>query len=804
MKVLLSWLKDYVDITISPKELEEKLFSCGLEVEELKYLGDNMKNVVVGEIKSLEKYEGTHLQICHMDCGKYGDDIVILTGADNVFVGAKVPVAMVGAVLPNGMEIAPRKMQGMMSYGMLCSGEELGIEEGWYPGAGVHGILILDGETPVAADMVDVLGLNDYLYDISVTANRPDCQSVLGIAREVAAITRKELKNPDLSYTEDGTTKDAIKVSVADKDLCPRYLSHYIYDVEYKEAPQWMKRRLLSCGFRPISAIVDITNYVLLEIGQPMHAFDLSTLDDSTILVRRAKDGEEIVTLDEKSYKLTPNNLVICDSNKAVGLAGVMGGLNSEITENTKEILFESAKFLKDNIRKTGRALGIRTDACARFEKGIDEYSVETGMARALPLVEELGVAKISSTKGDETAGASTEKRKITCSVDKVNAVLGITVPEEEMVSILKALQFEVEVKDHTLELLVPRYREDVETYQDIAEEVIREYGYDKVVPTFLDGAMVTNGGLNKLQSKELRTKEILCGMGFYEIQTIAMYSKKELDLINLPADAPERNVIELLNPITENLSIMRTVMAPSMINVIEDNIKKDNSAARFFEIANVYIPKALPLKEMPIEKKMLCMGAFGKGEDFYQLKAVIETMAKAFGLSFEFVKGSVPYLHPGMTADVMLGGKKIGHLGKVRYDVVEKLNIAEGKKADTNIFLAELDYSALSECFKAEIKYQQPSAYLSVSRDLSVLVDMDVECGRIMKEIKAASEEISEVKLFDIYVSDKLGNNKKSMAFNLTLSSKTEEVTDEKAGAVMDKVVERLAKELGAEMRMA
>ena len=598
MKVLYSWLKEYVDIDISPKELEEKLFSVGFEVEGVEYLGENLENVVVGQITAMEHYEGTHLQICHVDCGEKGNDHLILTGASNVFVGAKVPAALIGAQLPCGRDIQPRKMVGMMSYGMLCSGEEMKLNAEWYPGADVNGIMILAEDAPLGMEMRDYLELDDYLFDISITANRPDCQSVIGIAREVAAALNKPFKAPDMSYTEDGTVNENISITVLDQELCPRYLGHYIYDVKNMESPLWMKRRLIAVGHNAINAMVDITNYVLVEMGQPMHAFDLNDLEGAGIVVRRAEEGERLVTLDEKERILNPNNLLICDKVKPVGLAGVMGGLNSGIKDTTVEVVFEAAKFLKDNVRKTSRGLGLRSDAAARFEKGIDEYTVECGMARALNLAQVLGVAKISSTHFDVSGGASTEKRVIKVETAKVNDVLGITVPEEEMVKILTALQFEVELNDGILTLAVPRYREDIENYQDIAEEVIREYGYDKVVPTFLDDAKVTNGGLNNYQSRELAVKQYLCTQGYCEIQTIAMTAKTDFDMFLIPEDAKERNVVELLNPITENLSIMRTIMAPAMVKVIENNIKNGNETMRFFEMANIYLPKSLPLTD--------------------------------------------------------------------------------------------------------------------------------------------------------------------------------------------------------------
>ncbi len=802
MKVLYSWLKEYVDIDVTPKELEEKLFSVGFEVEGVEYLGENLEKVVVGQITSMEHYEGTHLQICHVDCGDMGNDHLILTGATNVFVGAKVPAALVGAKLPCGLDIQPRKMVDMISYGMLCSGEEMKLDAEWYPGADVNGIMILAEDAPLGMEMRDYLELDDYLFDISITANRPDCQSVVGIAREVAAALNKPFRAPDMSYIEDGTVNANISITVEDQELCPRYLGHYIYDVKNMQSPLWMKRRLIAVGHNAINAMVDITNYVLVEMGQPMHAFDLNDLEGTGIVVRRAAEGETLVTLDEKERVLNPNNLLICDKVKPVGLAGAMGGLNSGIKDTTTEVVFESAKFLKDNVRKTSRGLGLRSDAAARFEKGIDEHTVECGMARALHLTQALGLAKISSTHFDVSAGASTEKRVIHVETAKVNNVLGIEVPEEEMVKILNALQFEVALNDGVLTLAVPRYREDIETYQDIAEEVIREYGYDKVVPTFLDDAKVTNGGLNSYQAKELAVKEYLCTQGYYEIQTIAMVAKNEFDMFLIPKNAKEREVVELLNPITENLSIMRTIMAPSMVRVIENNIKNGNEAMRFFEMANVYLPKALPLTEPPVEKKILCLGTCGAAEDFFALKETLENFAAYNDLTFSYKRGTVPYLHPGRTAEIYCKGVKIGHFGQLRYEVVDSLNIAAGKKADTKIFIAEIDYSVLVDLFKEAIKYIPETGYAKNSRDISILIDKKYECGTIIDVITGCDELIQKVSLFDIFESEKLGADKKSMAFSIRLASNTGDVTDEMTDAVIEKVVAKLGEQFGAQMR--
>ena len=802
MKVLYSWLKEYVDIDIEPKELESKLFSVGFEVEGMEYLGEILEKVVVGQITSMEKYEGTHLQICHVNCGPMGEDHLILTGATNVFVGAKVPAALVGAKLPCGLDIQPRKMVDMISYGMLCSGEEMNLNKDWYPGADVNGIMILAEDAPLGMEMRDYLELDDYLFDISITANRPDCHSVIGIAKEIAAALKKPFKAPDMSYVEDGTINENISVEVLDKETCPRYLGHYIYDVKYTESPLWMKRRLIAVGHNAINAMVDVTNYVLVEIGQPMHAFDLNDLEGSSIVVRRAIEGEKLTTLDEKERVLNTNNLLICDKVKAVGLAGVMGGLNSEIKETTTEVLFESAKFLRDSVRKTARGLGLQSDAASRFEKGIDEYTVECGMARALNLVQKLGIAKVSSSHFDVSGGASTEKRVINVQTAKVNDVLGIEVPEKDMVEILEALQFEVELKDGILTLAVPRYRDDVETYQDIAEEVIREYGYDKVVPTFLDAAKVTSGGLNAYQAKELAVKEYLCSQGYYEIQTIAMTAKNEFDMFLIPEDAEERKVVELLNPITENLSIMRTIMAPSMVRVIENNIKNGHEEMRFFEMANVYLPKALPLTEAPVEKKMLCLGSCGASEDFFSMKGTLESFAGANDLTFTYKRGNVAYLHPGRTAEVYCKGQKIGHFGQLRYEIVDNMNIAGGKKADTKIFIAEIDYSVLAGLFKSGIKYVPESGFAGNSRDISLLIGKEVECGTIVDAITACDELIIKVTLFDLFESEKLGADKKSMAFNIKLASAEKDVTDAMTDEVIAKVLKALETQFSAQMR--
>ena len=801
MKILYSWLKDFVDIEEKPSELMEKFFGAGFEVEELIYLGKDIDKVVVGEVKSIEKFEGTHLYICHVDCGEHGADNLILTGADNVFQGAKVPAAVVGATLPGGISIQPRKMAGMMSYGMLCSGEELGIDDNWQPGAEVNGILILPEDAKVGEDIKTTLGLDDYVFDISITANRPDCQSVIGIAREAAAFLKRPFKEPNYSFNRTDKICEETSVAVDEnaKELCPRYLGEYIYNVKHFDSPLWMKRRLSVCGFGAIDAIVDITNYVLVEMGQPMHAYDLRTLEGKSIYVRRAKDKEVIVTLDEKERVLTTENLLICDKTKGVGLAGIMGGLNSEIKPDTSDVLLEAAKFRRDSVRKTSRALGLHTDAAARFEKGVDEYGTECGMKRCLALVQELGVAEIGSSSFDVSAGASTENRVFDVTVSKVNSVLGIDVPQSVIVDILKSLQFGVTEKGEMLTLTVPRWREDVENYQDIAEEVIREFGYSHVEPTFLDSAKVTNGGMSFQQSKELAAKKFLCTQGYYEVQTIAMYSRRELDMLMLPEDSPRRNAVELLNPITDNLSIMRTVMAPCMINVISENVRTDHAAGRFFELANVYLPRSLPLTGQPEERRTLCIGAYGAVESFFTVKETLEAFASANGLKFRFERGNCGWLHPGINAKIYCQGENIGYLGKLRYEIVEGLNIAEGKKSDLNIILAELNYSALSAMLRRDIKYTPATGFASAKRDISLIVDRIIQCVNIEDTIRASSKLVDNVTLIDHFESEKLGFENKSLTFSIIYADKNGDVSDKTADAETEKIVKALKDEFGA-----
>lgn len=804
MKVPFSWLKQYVDIDISAQELETRLFDCGFEVEELIHLSGEISRVVVGKVTECVPMEGTHLFICQVDCGEYGRNIQIVTGAPNVYAGMHTPAALDGATLPGGITIKAKPMRGAESNGMLCSGEELGLNEDLYPGAEVYGLLDLPRDTVPGTDICQVTGLDDYIFDISITANRPDCQSVLGIAREVAAALNKPLKMPALDYTVSDFRDPELDITVEAPDLCPRYLGHYVRNITPGQSPRWMRRQLALCGLRSISNVVDITNYVMLEMGQPMHAFDMDTLESRRIIVRRAAPGETITTLDGKEFRLSDSNLVICDGSRPVALAGVMGGLNSEITEKTTQLLFESAKFMRDNIRKTSRSLGQSTDASSHYEKGVSEYTTELGMARALHLIQELGCGEITASAFDCSAGAPREGKRFDASIEGINRILGITVPAEDILSILRRLSFEIVQEGDTLHVVAPRWREDIEIGEpDLAEEVIREYGYGHIQPTFLKAAQVTTGGLTADQQRQARLKREMCAQGFYEAITLAFYSDAELDGLHLEEHAPERNVIRLMNPLSSNLTLMRPLLAPSLLNVVVDNLKKGNNAGRLFELANVYTPREQPLKTLPLETLHLGFAAFGDEETFFTVKGAVEALGAAFGLELDYARAEdVSWLHPGVAAYILCKGEKVGVFGKLANSVSAELKLPKDSKSNHKIFLGEIDYPRLAALMPEGIHYQPLSAFPTVSRDLALVVDEETTCGALTAEIRNACKQVSAVELFDIYRGEQLGQGKKSMAFKLSFAPAGKALTPEELDRFMKKILGNLKFRLGAEIR--
>lgn len=801
----LSWLKEYVEIDVTPKELEEKLFSCGFEVEELIEVGKDISGVVVGLVKECEPIPETHLSLCQVDAGSHGT-FQICCGADNVCAGKKFPLALVGATvyatakdhvtIEGVMTIKKGKLRGYESHGMLCSGTELGLNEDLYPGAGYNGLLVLPDDAEIGADVKPILGMDDWIFDIAITANRPDCQSIYGIAREVAAVLNKPCKEPALDYTETDVKKDGFTVQVAAPDLCPRYIAHYVYDVKIAPSPAWMRRRLALVGIGSISNVVDITNYILKELGQPMHAFDDSFLKGNAINVRRANDGEKIVTLDEKEFTLNNSNLVICDGERPVALAGIMGGLNSEILETTTEVMFEAAKFMRDNIRKSSRALGQASDSSAMYAKGVYEYTTVMAMKRALHLIEELGCGKVSATHVEVSAGNSVEPKEMKVSVKKVNGVLGIEVPNEEIVRILTNLNFSPVIDGDELTLQIPAYREDMDSYPDVAEEVIRMYGYDHVIPTFMPTAEVTLGGLSLKQKSELKIKQALCAAGAYEGIHYSFFSPSDLDLLRLPEDAPQRHAIRLINPINIDLSLMRTTLAPQMLHAIARNQKKGNLEGRIFELGNIFIPKELPLKEYPDERETLCVGVFGEHETFYTLKGMAEVVAKTLGVTFTYEPAAKTFLHPYQTAEVFCEGTKVGYLGKVSYELQDELDMR------VQAFVMELDMRALSQWYGKAQVFTPLSKFAQEKRDFAFVVDKNITCAQIENGIKEACKYVTDVHLFDVYEGIQLGPDKKSMAFSVVFTPADEEFNSEMVEGFVKKILKNLERKLQITLR--
>ncbi len=805
MLVPLSWLKDYVEIDVTPQELEEKLFSCGFEVEELHQVGEAVSNVVAGLVETCEAIPDTHLHVCRVNAGDHGT-FQVCCGADNVQTGGKYPLALAGATVymtakdhktvEGVMTIKKGKLRGYESEGMLCSGVELGVSENLFPGAGYNGLLVLPQDVEPGADIKPILGLDDWIFDISIMANRPDCQSIMGIAREVAAVLDKPFRMPALDYTETAVKKEGFTVTVDAPDLCPRYIGHYVYDVKIGESPQWMKRRLALMGQEPISNIVDITNYVLLEMGQPMHAFDFDYLEGNAIEVRRAGQEEKITTLDGQEYILNTNNLVICDGVKPVALAGVMGGLNSEIRESTREVLFESAKFARDNIRKTSRGLGKRTDASARYEKGVDEYFTVHAMERALHLIQELGCGKVSSTHVDVNTGNRIDPREMKVSVRKVEDVLGIEVPVQEILRIMKNLDFAPTLEGDELTLQVPAYREDMEDYPDVAEEVIRMYGYDHVVPAFMPQAQVTMGGVPRNMQKEMKLKRALCGAGAYECIHYSFFSPSDLDLLRLPQDAPKRQAIRILNPINEELSLMRTTLVPSMLNAISRNQKKGILEGRLYESAKVFIPRSLPLDEYPDERETLCIGVFGEEESFFTLKGMAERVADTLFARFDYVPETETYLHPYQAAAIFFEGKKVGCMGKVAYEVAEQLDL----RADA--YVLEIDLRSLADAYDRQAGFTPLSRFPEESRDLALVMDKSVTCGQVEEAIRNSCSHIKSIRLFDVYEGGQIAAGKKSMAFTVEFAPREEAFEPDAVDRFVKKILKNLKNQLDIELR--
>ncbi len=784
------WLDEYVTVDAANREFAEDMTLSGSKVEGYSVLSDEIKNVVVGRVLSLERHpDSDHMWICQVDVGGRTEQIV--TGAQNVQAGDLVPVALDGSTLPGGVHINAGVLRGVASNGMLCSLKELGLTVNDFPYAIEDGIFILQEDCAPGDDICPVIGCDDTVVEFEITPNRPDCLSVIGLAREAAVTYGKQpVFHDPVVKGSGGNIRDHLSVEVRDAELCPRYTARMIKNIHIAPSPKWLRQRLRASGVRPINNIVDITNYVMLEYGQPMHAFDYACLDGGRIIVRRAAEGEVMNTLDSSERVLTPDMLVIADENKPVGLAGVMGGENSEITESTTYAVFECANFNGTSIRRTAARLGMRTDASARYEKGLDVQATEKAVSRACELVEQLGAGEVIDGVIDVVA-APWQPTVVKLEPDKVNALLGTDIPEAEMRRILTELGFELKGDD----IIVPSWRGDIEHYSDIAEEVARFYGYNNIPVTLMRGD-TTLGGYSDEQLAEREIGRLCRDSGYSEIITYSFISPSYYDKIRLPGDSPLRNSLKILNPLGEDTSIMRTTILPSMLEILTRNYNYRNLSARLYEIGKVYYPREDGLADEP---KMISLGAYGNGVDFYAVKGTVETV-----LSNMRVNGAVyeactddPSWHPGRCARVYAGGRLLGTLGQIHPKVADNYGV------DCELYAAVLSLDAVLAARAPEPKFTPLPKYPSVSRDIAVVCDEEITVARLESCIRGAGGAIlRDVALFDIYRGLPIAPGKKSCAFSLTLRSDEKTLTDAESDAEVGAVLKALADQLGAVIR--
>ena len=795
MKISLNQLKTYVEINVSPEELCDKMIMAGFEVESIEKQGENLKNVVAARIESIAPHENSdHLQICQMNVGK-PELVQIVTGAQNISEGDIVPAALNDSYLPCGAHIVSGKLRGVESHGMLCSGEELCLTEADYEGASVHGILILKDDVAVGTDMRDVLGLDDYIIDFKITANRPDCNCMLGVAKEISVVLKTKFNPPVPEYkTINENINDYIGVEVKNFDLCPRYIGRMVKNLRIKPSPDWMQKAISACGMRPINNIVDITNFVMLETGNPMHAFNYDELTDKKIIIRNAKADEKITTLDGKEYLLSEDMLVIADGDKPSCLAGIMGGIESEIEDTTKTLFLESAKFRRDSVRHTARALGIRTEASGRFERGVDIVNVEYAMERALGLIYELDAGDIIDGAADLYKELPEDKiLKVT--TDSILELLGVDIPHDTIVEILNSLGLKTEADGNELTVTVPSIRDDIEGRADLAEEVMRIYGYDHIIGTAMRGD-ITRGRKLPERIKSDRLKALLCALGAYEITTYSFISQLAIDSLRLSNDDPRRQAIRLLNPLGDEYSTLRTQLTTSMLNVLSTNINRKITEGRFFEQSKRFVADSLPLTSQPQEIPTLSIGIYGKDEDFFTLKGIIEEIMKLFGAHTQYERSSEPYLHPGRQALVKANNTPAAVFGEVHPAVANDYGI------DTRAYVAEIKLDVLFNINKRKTVYKPLPKFPAVERDFAMLCDFDTPVGTLEKAISSGAGRLLEkIELFDVYSGSQIPEGKKSVAFSVWLRSADSTLTDSQIEEVSNKIITNLQK-VGAELR--
>lgn len=796
MLLPIKWLKDYIDTDKNSRELADGLTLSGSHVESIDSLDNGIENVVVGEILKIEKHENADkLVVCNIDVGT--EELVIVTGAQNVKAGDFVPVAVVGAKLPGGMEIEMTDFRGVDSYGMLCSLKELGFPESIIPKEGKDGILILDKEYPLGMDIIEVLELNDQVIEFEITPNRSDCLSIIGMAMETAATFDYELQEPNIEIdNEVEDIKDYTNGITVQTDKCTRFYSRVIKDVVIEPSPLWMQTRLMKAGVRPISNIVDITNFVMLEYGQPLHAYDLEELKGRKIIVRQAENDEKMTTLDGNERTLNGDDIVIADGSEVIGLAGVMGGLDSEITNKTTTVLFEGANFNSRNTRLTSKKLGLRTEASTRFEKGIDPNLCSTAVERVCQLVEEIGAGTVVKGKID-VYNDTRENKELTMRPERCNKLLGIDIDVEEMQGYLNRLGLKSIYDGELIHVSVPTYRLDISIEVDLIEEVGRLYGFHNIEAKTLLGGLSRGNKPNDMVLED-KVKNILTGLGLNEIMTYSFISPKAYNKIGLPEDDDHRKYIRLINPLGEDYSTMRTTLLPNMLDVLARNYNKNVESVYAYEIGNTFIPKSLPVTELPDENKVLSIGAYGC-VDFYEMKEIVEIALSRMGIgSLEYDREeNSPTFHPGRTAKVYYNGDLLGIMGEIHPNVLGNYEIK------TKVYAVQLDFEKIVEYTNLDVKYKPLPKYPAMARDIAIIVKEDVLVGDIEKVIqKHGGGLIENLELFDIYRGDQIDEGLKSVAYSIVYRSYEKTLTDEEANQIQDSIIKDLEESFNAKLR--
>ena len=798
MNVTLNWLKAYIDFDLSPSQLADRLTMLGVEVESIKQLGTELEGVIVGSVTSVRPHPNADkLVLCQVDIGGT-EALQIVCGAPNVREGMLVPVATIGTTLPVGLTIKRAKLRGETSQGMLCSEKELGLSDD------AAALMELSTDIPLGTPLSEALRLDDIVFELEITPNRPDCLSLIGVAREIRAETGNPLKLPTVELKESGiNVRDLTSVTIDASDLCPRYAARVIQGVKVAESPTWLQQRLEAVGIGVINNIVDVTNFVLMEYGQPLHAFDYHKLTENRIVVRRATDSEQITTLDEVERELTPDMLVIADAEKPVALAGIMGGYDSEITETTCDVLLESAYFNPSSVRATAKALGISTEASYRFERGADPGVVLAALDRAAQLIAKLADGTICEGTVDVYPGQH-PLTQIQLRPERVNFLLGTTLEPTEMVQILDRLDFDVDATGETYQIIVPTFRSDVTREIDLIEEIARVYGYDNI-PTTLPKGDIPVPISNPKTEVGMRIKHFLLAAGMMEAVNYSFCDPNCFDRIRLNADDPLRNTLKLRNPLSPEMSVLRTTLTPGLLENAQHNRNHQIDTIALFEIGSVFVHDGE--EKEPERVTGVLAGQVGEGvysdphrsPDFFDIKGLVEGILEVCGtVDWTLQKADVPTFHPGRNAEVLLGDRRLGVFGEVHPEVLENYDLPY------KAYLFDFDLEGLANAAAFAKRFEPISIYPKVARDLAIVVDKEILSDMPTELIyTTGGDSVDSVRLFDVYEGEQVPEGKKSLAYTITYHSATETLTDKAVNALHDKVVKHLNRELGAELRM-